>query len=212
MQDTRDHILSEAGKLLSSIGPSSMTMDMIARNCGISKRTLYEKFPDKRSLIMQCVVLNQQRHEAEFKAIFDSAANCFEALFKIYGKVRSYLQDTSMAFVEDIKRMYPEIHTAHQRNQETLVGNLADILVKAQAEGHVLPDIDPRIAAFLFLTTMHSLHESEAIARFGFDKVRVYDGAFLNFLRGMATADGIAYIDSQVAQLRSRPIRLNNTL
>lgn len=49
--DVKEHILQETQNILSRMGPQSMTMDMVARNCGISKRTLYEKFPDKETLI-----------------------------------------------------------------------------------------------------------------------------------------------------------------
>ena len=60
--DTRERIVTECSKMLMSVGPTSMTMDEVARACGISKRTLYEVFPDKRTLIGECI-----HHEHEFK-------------------------------------------------------------------------------------------------------------------------------------------------
>ena len=44
---TQSRIIKETRELMTRIGVSAMTMDMVARNCGISKRTLYETFPDK---------------------------------------------------------------------------------------------------------------------------------------------------------------------
>ncbi|MBQ3960991.1 MAG: TetR/AcrR family transcriptional regulator, partial [Muribaculaceae bacterium] len=52
---TENRIIKESRALLKKIGASSMTMDMVARNCGISKRTLYEIFPDKKTLIKTCI-------------------------------------------------------------------------------------------------------------------------------------------------------------
>ena len=64
--DTRERIVTECSKMLMSVGPTSMTMDDVARACGISKRTLYETFPDKRTLIEECI---HHEHEAKNAAL-----------------------------------------------------------------------------------------------------------------------------------------------
>ena len=193
---TREHILSEAGKLLSRIGPQSMTMDLVARSCGISKRTLYETFPDKRTLIKECIDAHHQRQNQEVRAIFDSAPNCYEALFKVYKRVREYLRESSMNYVDEIRRLYPEIFAHQQEQERQFVLGLSQVLKKAQDEGHVVRGINTDIAAFLFLSTIRNVHSSDRLQDFGFDRVEVFDGAFVNFLRGMATPEGIQYIDT----------------
>ena len=47
--EVRERIITECSKMMMSVGITSMTMDNVAHACGISKRTLYEVFPDKRS-------------------------------------------------------------------------------------------------------------------------------------------------------------------
>ncbi len=197
---TQDHIISEAGKLLSRVGPQSMTMDMVARNCGISKRTLYENFPDKRTLIKECIDADHRKQSQEVKAIFASAPNCYDGLFQVYVRVRTYLQESSMNFVDEIKRLYPEIFAHQQEQEKQFVQGLSNVLRKAQDEGHVIKSINTDIAAFLFLSTMRNLHRSDRIKNYEFKDIEVFDGAFLNFLRGIATLEGIDYIDTLVKQ------------
>ena len=196
--DTREQIIQESSKLLNRIGPSSMTMDMVAHSCGISKRTLYEKFPDKKSLIMECLRRDHERQDAEMRHIFDTAENCFDALFQVFTRARSYLQQTPAAFIDDIKRLYPELHAKHREKEKEFVIGLSQVLAKAQGEGHVMPNINTDIAAFLFLSTMRNLNENDRLADYGFSRVQVFEGAFLNFLRGIATIEGISYIDEFV--------------
>lgn len=194
--------------MLRRIGPSAMTMDMVARSCGISKRTLYEVFADKKTLILDCLMRDHQQHETEFKQIFETADNCFDALFKAYMKVRHDMEsNASIAFTREIKRMYPDVHSEHERNEKHFVKGLGEMLHKAQDEGHVIKHIDTEIAAFLFLSTMRGLHESERIEAYGFNEVDVFDGAFMNFLRGIATVEGIEFIDNHVREMREE---LNN--
>lgn len=195
---TQQNILEQAGKLLARIGPQAMTMDMVARNCGISKRTLYETFPDKRTLIKECIDNDHRHQDAEIRAIFDSAPNCYEALFRVYKRVRTYLQESSFNHIDEIRRLYPEIFAHQQEQEKTFVLGLSAVLRKAQQEGHVVQHINTDIAAFLFLSTMRNLHRSDRLRDYNFDKVEVFDGAFVNFLRGMSTTEGILYIDAQL--------------
>ena len=94
--------------MLLSVGASSMTMDEVARACGISKRTLYEIFPDKRTLIGECMHRQHQIKNAEIKEIFGTADNCFEAMYKVYMRTRKMYESTSVAFLSDIKRLFRE--------------------------------------------------------------------------------------------------------
>ena len=201
--EAREHIIVESGRLLQRIGPTSMTMDMVARNCGISKRTLYEKFPDKRTLIKECIDAEHARQDAEVKAIFEKSENCFAALFNVYTHVRRYLEDRSMAYLGDIRRLYPDLFVKQREQERHFVGDLSNVLRKAQDEGLVLPFINTDIAAFLFLTTMSNLNENDRINDFGFKRINVFDGAFLNFLCGIATHDGRQIIKSHAGELRN---------
>lgn len=49
--NTKEHILRETFSLMNRLGVQAMTMDMVAAACGMSKRTLYEQFGSKRSLV-----------------------------------------------------------------------------------------------------------------------------------------------------------------
>ena len=173
--DVKEHIILEAGKLLQNIGPTSMTMDMVARTCGISKRTLYEKFPDKRTLIKECMEHDHLRQNEQAKHIFEESANCFEALFRIFTNVRDYMQTTSMAFVGDMKRLYPELFAKQREQEHHFVMGLSKVLRQAQTEGHVLPGINTDIAAFLFLTTIRTLHENDRLSDYDFSLIVVLD-------------------------------------
>ena len=181
--------------MLMSVGPSSMTMDEVARACGISKRTLYEAFPDKRTLIEECVHRQHQIKNAEVKEIFDTSSNCFEAMYRVYQRARQMYKSTSVAFINDIKRLYPDIFDKHIENEKVTVNGLANVLRQAQEEGLVIKRIHPEIAAYLFVLSMRELHEKAGFNTFGFKEADLFDHVFISFLRGVATLKGIEMID-----------------
>lgn len=193
--DTKERIIQECNSMLMSVGPSSMTMDDVARACGISKRTLYEAFPDKRTLIGECVRRQHQIKNAEVKEIFETSSNCFEAMYKVYKRARKMYQSTSVAFISDIKRLYPDIFDQHMESEKVTVNGIANVLRHAQDEGLVIKRINPEIAAYLFALSMRELHEKSNFDKYGFKDADVFDHVFISFLRGVATIKGIEMIE-----------------
>ena len=181
---------------MSRIGAQATTMDMIARECGISKRTLYEVFPDKKSLVAEIVATVNNTHKVEFEAIFRNSGNVFEALLNIYHRIREYLQNTSFAFFDDIKRLYPEIHETRKSNEIAHIEKFANAIEAAKTQGLVVPNINSKIASTIFLTSIRSLQDNDLINEMQFNKVEVFDGAFINFMRGIATIKGIEIIEN----------------
>lgn len=205
----KEQIISRVEIILSRIGPQSMTMDYVARECGISKRTLYELFPDKRTLISEAVRYSHDVHKREIEEIFAEATNKFEALMKVYLNVRRHIQRTSMVFLDDIKRLYPDIFDQYRKNQADHVQGFANVIKKAQDEGLVLTNLNAEVAAMVFFITMHNLNQREEFTSLSVGKVELFDGAFLNFLRGIATIDGIKYIDEFLSHHNSLSINNN---
>ncbi len=55
--EVRERILIESGQLFGKYGIRSMTMDSLAEEMGISKRTIYERFKDKDTLLLEVIQL-----------------------------------------------------------------------------------------------------------------------------------------------------------
>ena len=192
---TESRIVKEARALLQKIGASSMTMDMVARNCGISKRTLYETFPDKKTLIQMCIAESHKEQDQQLNEIFRTAQSSYDALFKTYLHIRKYMNNTSIVFVNDIKRLYPDLFMERREKEKEIVEQLSKVLCRAQDQGDVASEVDTRLASFLFLNNMRDINENRRYEDYGFRAVDVFDGAFLNFIRGISTLKGIATID-----------------
>lgn len=198
--DLREKILRTSLDLMMRIGPQSVTMDMVARECGISKRTLYETFPNKHNLICDVIGYNQQQANAKFTQIFEQSANSFEALMSVYTVARDFIQKTSPVFISDIKRLYPEAFNEYKAQELNHILSLANIISKAKEEGLVLPRIKCKIAAFLFNSNLKNLHHMQDFPFPEYSATEVFDGAFLNFMRGMATAKEQKIIEDHVAK------------
>lgn len=186
--------------LMMRIGPQSVTIDMVARDCGISKRTLYETFPNKHDLICDVIKFNQEASNAKFVEIFEQSSNSFEALMGVYTVARDFIQKTSQVFLTDIKRLYPEAFNEYKNQEISHILSLAKIIRQAKDEGLALPGIKCKIAAFLLTNNMKNLHNMQDFPFPEYTAAEVFDGAFLNFMRGIATTKGQEIIEDYVVK------------
>lgn len=201
--DLREKILRTSMDLMMRIGPQSVTMDMVARDCGISKRTLYETFPNKHNLISDVIKYNQQQSNAKFTEIFEQASNSFEALMGVYTVAREFIRKTSPVFIADIKRLYPEAFEQYKAQEIDHILSLAKIIKRAKDEGLALPGVKCKIAAFIFTNNMKSIHNMQDFPSPEYTAAEVFDGAFLNFMRGIATTRGQEIIENYVVNTLS---------
>ena len=201
--DLREKILRTSMDLMMRIGPQSVTMDMVARDCGISQRTLYETFPNKRNLISDVIKYNQQQSNAKFTEIFEQASNSFEALMGVYTVAREFIRKTSPVFIADIKRLYPEAFEQYKAQEIDHILSLAKIIKRAKDEGLALPGVKCKIAAFIFTNNMKSIHNMQDFPFPEYTAAEVFDGAFLNFMRGIATTRGQEIIENYVVNTLS---------
>ena len=196
--DLSEKILKTSLDLMMRIGVQSVTMDMVARDCGISKRTLYETFPNKHNLISDVIKYNQQLANDKFTQIFEQSSNSFEAMMGVYTVAREFIQKTSPVFLSDIKRLYPEVFDEYKAQEMDHILTLAKIIRRAKDEGLVLPGIKCKIAAFLFNNNMKNLNHMQDFPFPEYTAAEVFDGAFLNFMRGMATTKGQKIIEEYI--------------
>ena len=190
---------------MSHLGVSSVTMDTIAQQCGISKRTLYEHFTDKRTLLQ--IVLHRfyiQRTLQVYRAM-QSAPNKLEAMLSIYFISREYVADISEVFLKDIERLYPEIqHECHER-ERLFLRELINLIESGQKEGVFRGGFNAEVAAILFSLQMRSVKPAMSSFPKGTSLIEVLDTMFINFIRGIASDKDIKIIDKVLADHNIKP-------
>ena len=106
--DNKQRITEEAAVLFRTYGIRAVTMDMLASQMGISKRTIYETFHDKDEILQEVLVLMKTRQVALISKILKDSGNVIEAIFKIIDHMMDHFRNMSPAFQMDIKRYHNE--------------------------------------------------------------------------------------------------------
>ena len=209
--ELKTRIITTTLRMMMQIGVSSMTMDAIARSCGISKRTLYEQFPDKLTLITEALRRDGQQKHERLEKIFNDSSNRLDALLNVYAEIRKQVSHTSFALISDIRRLYPSLYTEFESMRSQNGHYLIEVLKTGRSEGMVRDNVNLDIVVQVLNMTIHNPELANLAYRNDLPLVRALDEVFINFLRSIATIQGIELIDKFFSKLYdNNNIILNN--
>jgi AcrR family transcriptional regulator len=189
--EVRERIIVESGHLFGRYGIRTMTMDALAEEMGISKRTIYERFKDKDTLLMEVIRYYKNLTEQESLKLIDQSDNAIEALFRIIKMTVSQMQRMSPAFFHDFKKYHQKIFKEFAEPGEIRDFSMTQKLLETGIEQGVFRD---DINIDIVNRTLHTLfdlfgHNSDMIDS-GFDRKDMFDHILVPFFRGISTKKG----------------------
>lgn len=108
MVETQQKILLESEELFLKYGVRSISMDDIAGKLGMSKKTLYNVFENKKDLINN-VILNYIRREKEAtEQILSNSEDAIDEILNIARHVLKFLRQMKPTTMYDLQKYYPE--------------------------------------------------------------------------------------------------------
>jgi TetR/AcrR family transcriptional regulator, cholesterol catabolism regulator len=163
-----ERILKGSEELFLQSGIRSVTMDDIARNLGISKKTIYHYFTDKNELVNILVDKRLKEDCDQLRALISSSENMIEELVTMTKGAEDVFSRINPIVVHDLQKYYPEAWMRFQTfKAEFLISTLEKLLFKGIQQGYIRPDADAKILAIMrvnqielgFNTTIFPLSE-----------------------------------------------------
>lgn len=198
--ELKDRIIEIAFEQFSLNGIKSVTMDEIARHMGISKRTLYENFKDKETLVRDCMALcSRVGAEQRMQAIKD-ADNVLELFFSFIENVSVYFRSFNRNFFRDLKRYHSKVYIDYEANQTDQVKDMIDMLQQGVDQGFIRKDINPELAMMLLRSQFDFLWFSDLPVAKNFSIVETVETMIVVFIRGISTEKGLKLIDDYLTK------------
>jgi AcrR family transcriptional regulator len=193
--EVKDRILIEAGTLFGKYGIKSMTMDALAEELGISKRTIYERFKDKDTLLREVILYYKTRAQEQANQLIDQSENAIEALFRIIKMNVEQMARMSPAFIHDIKKyhqsVFKELDEPGEFHDLSVTRRLLETGIR---QGVFRDDFDIAIVN----RTLHLLFDQfgpqSRLVEAGFDRRDMFDSIVIPFFRGISTKTGQKFL------------------
>jgi len=194
--EIKERIITGSMQMFVKYGIRSITMDMIAEQLGVSKRTIYEQCTDKDELLQYCInsAMNDQRRINT--EIIENTENIIEATFKFIKNSIDTLNAINPLFFFDIEKYYPNLWEQKiKENDNRNLNRSIELVNKGIQENVFRSDVNVEIVAKLILEQFKMLNNQELFPIDKFSRANVFENIVINFIRGIATKKGLLLID-----------------
>lgn len=187
----KQKILEKATELFLNLGFKSVTMDDLAHEMGISKKTIYSHYENKTRLVEACTLDVFQSISQGIDHICSLKKNPIEELYEIKKLVMQYLKDEKSSPQFQLQKYYPHIHTTLRDKQfEMMKECVLENVKKGIDLGIYRESLDPNFVARIYFAGVTSLKERRLFPQEEFSTMQLMDDYLEYHLRGIVTPSG----------------------
>ncbi len=167
--EPQEKILKTSLELFFKFGIKRVTMDDIAKELGMSKKTIYQFYKEKDDLVNQLCEIEMKRNEKKFEEVFNDSNNPIHEIMLISENIREMLQNVNPMFFLDLQKFHPNAFVKFQSFKENCAfKDIVRNIKKGKEEGYYRPEIDEEFAAKHRLAQIDMLFFGNY---FSFDKI-----------------------------------------
>lgn len=193
-----NNILEKVLALFKRYGTRSVTMDDIARELGMSKKTLYQEFSDKDDLINRVIDYDMDQNRILLQEVNKSDSNAVQELFLLNHQFHSARTLYSPTLYLDLRRYYPEIyHRWIEDKRSNMYRVITENLKKGKSEGIYRLEIDEHIIGRLHIARVEMLDGNDIIEDHERLSKEFIQEVFIYHLHGICNEKGLKLISRE---------------
>ncbi len=188
-------ILTRIAHVFMRLGMRSVTMDDVARELKVSKKTIYKYVKDKEDLIAQALQHHLLQEEWMFADISGRSQNAIEEMVQIIKNVMVMLQQIHPSIHYDMEKYYPKAWDVLQEHKEkNIYGNILSNLNRGIKEGYYRDNLNPDIIARMYAISADRVFDGTVFPITEYKFTEVYLEYVRYHIRGIASKKGVKYL------------------
>ncbi len=194
--DIREKIIERAAELFRTYGIKSVTMDFLANDLGMSKRTIYEVFADKDELFMGVLKWMSEKQKELLKRVLAESENTIVAIFRLLEINRDHFQNMSPVFRADMRKFHQDLLRKQPDACEIPdYRNYQQLIERGIKEQYFRSDLNPDIVNRCIDSIIRSVMNNELYPFEQFTRRDILKNVLINYLRGISTPAGMELIN-----------------
>ncbi|WP_422349799.1 TetR/AcrR family transcriptional regulator [Flagellimonas sp.] len=193
----RDKILHKATEMFLTLGFKSVTMDDLANEMGISKKTIYSHFENKTKLVEESTLDMFWCISNGIDEIIALAKNPIEELYEIKKFVMVHLKNEKSSPQYQLQKYYPKIHEALKKKQfEVMQDCIKDNVKRGMEMGIYRDNLSVEFVSRIYFSGVTSIKDNNLFPIQIFNMAELTDDYLEYHLRGITTVKGREIINS----------------
>lgn len=187
----KEKILHTATELFLNQGFKSITMDDIAREMAISKKTIYSHFSNKEAIIEASTSELFNMICSGIDHITEDKKNPIEELYDIKRFVLEHLRGERTSPMYQLQKYYPKIHrTLRKKQYDFMQDCMIENITRGVSEGLFRENLDVQFVSRIYFTGMTGIKDGDIFPASEFPVSTLYDMYLEYHLRGIVTPKG----------------------
>ena len=177
-------------------GMKAMTMDGIAEQLHVSKKTLYKYVKNRVELVNKCVQLRIWKETENRTRILELGLNPIAEHLKFVEFTSEELKKTSAAAHEDLKKHFPAAFKLIQEFTNNFLFNILKRgIERGIEEGLYCAQLDPEIIARMYICKIDLVFNGSVFPAPKFNFANILEQIVLHHIRGMVTQKGMRVLE-----------------
>lgn len=184
-------LLNKATEMFLQYGFKSVTMDDIATELGMSKKTVYAHYPTKSALVEAVAINVFESISKGIDEIRSRNLNPIEEIYVIKDFVRKLLKDEQSSPEFQLCKYYPDVHEKmHGQKLETMMVCVTENLKKGIDQGLFRESMKPEYIARFYFGGIAAIKDTTLFPTNEFTPVTTMDEFVEYHLRAIVTPEG----------------------
>jgi AcrR family transcriptional regulator len=195
-RSARARIVAVARRHFMAHGVRGLTMDELAAELGMSKKTLYECFASKIELLQAVILDKIQDSEAAFDAVAGApATDFFNRLQQLLACVHRIAEEIQPPFVRDLQRDSPELFELINTRRRTLIHrHFKKLFDDGRRAGKVRKDVPTALIIEILLGATEAIVNPQKMVELGLTPDAAYSAVLRIVLEGLIVRNGRAKV------------------
>ena len=200
----REKIIQKSSELFLTLGFKSVTMDDIANEMGISKKTIYVHFPNKTKLVEATTLHLFETISCGIDNICELQKNPIEEIFDIKQFVMEHLKNEKSSPQYQLQKYYPKIFATLKSKQfEVMQECVADNLKRGLEQELYRENLNIDFISRIYFSGMVTLKDQELFPLKTFSMNTLMEYYLEYHLRGICTSEGVKVLNQFISKNQS---------
>ena len=196
----RERIIEKAMQDFSRHGIRAVKMDMLAKELGISKRTMYEIFEDKESLLFEGIKVYGERKREYMHSYAEEGHDVIDIIMEAYHMKVEEVRAVNPDFYLDLMK-YPRLAQYMKEAQQKSREGFLAFMKRGVDDGYFRPDVNYELVPHIFDALGQYILTNSLVQQYSVEEL--FSNCFLIALRGFCTDKGLHTIDKLMAEAKS---------
>lgn len=198
--DLKEQILEKTESLIMRYGIKSVTMDDLAREMGMSKKTLYQYIPNKTQMVQEIFKKKIEEEKCIMEEAQAQAVDAIDEILTIARWVIKDLREMSPTVIFDLQKYYREIWTMMESyHSKHILRKIRQNIERGIEEGVYRNDISADLISKLYVSKNASVASSELFPPGEYDLEELFKAHMIYHIRGIASPKGLQLFEKHLA-------------